>query len=50
MSELVKFCQSCAMTQCVIGYKQRNNKQTNCPCLHQVVNSGTQNYANNKDF
>ena len=30
------------------GYKQRNYKQSNCCCLHQVVNSGTQNCVNNK--
>ena len=25
-------------------------KKSNCYCLHQVVNSGTQNYVNNKEF
>ena len=34
-------------------YKQGINrgiiKKSNCCCLHQVVNSGTQNWANNKE-
>ena len=25
-------------------------KERNCCCLHQMVNSGIQNYANNKEF
>ena len=25
-------------------------KKGNCCCLHQAVNSSTQNYANNKEF
>ena len=30
--------------------EQRNNKQNSCCCLHQVVNSGTQNCTSNKEF
>ena len=32
------------------GYKHRNNKQSNCCCLHQVVNIGTHNCGSNKLF
>ena len=38
----------------VIVYKKYVNKgitnKSNCCCLHQVVNSGTQNFANNKEL
>ena len=34
-------CKSCT---------QRNKKQSNCCCLQKVLNSGTQNYAINKEF
>ena len=33
-----------------IGCKQRSNKQSNCCCLHQVVNSDIYNCSNNKEF
>ena len=38
----------------VIVYAKVINREitekSNCFCLHQAVNSGTQNYANNKEF
>ena len=53
-TKLVKFDQSYTKTRCVAivyakWYKQRNNKQSNCCCIDKVVNSGTQNCANNKE-
>ena len=32
------------------GINRGITKKTNCCCLHQVVNRGTQNSANNNEF
>ena len=34
----------------VKGVNRGISKRTNCYCLHQVVNNGIQNCANNKKF